>query len=166
VELLHRELRRQSGIDLYILLLDRQPPTAPEDAQDSHDLHPAPAQTKAQPAYLNGPELLEQPAFGETFFPVDPVKRFDPYSLPADDPFAQRWLIVESSAPANRFRRLPAGPYLCAVQGRSVCEITIEFRKHEIRGIRARFIELNGAQHPDSWIAPDPLLLGVLKKQA
>ncbi|MCR9143012.1 MAG: hypothetical protein NXI24_12230 [bacterium] len=162
IELLAREFRRQSGVDLYVLMLDRKANEAAAPVIDSHNLHDAPA-PKTQAAYLNAIELLERREFWESFFPIAPGATPDPYALP-DHPFALQWLIVESSAKRNHFRRLHEGPYLCSIADNAVCEITVEFRRRRVRGVRARFIDLNGPQSPGGWITPDPILLETLKK--
>ena len=162
-ELLAAEFRRQTGADLYVLLLDRRPEVIVEPVVDSHDLHGEPVAEK-RAEYLNAADLLQSERFWQTFFPDPPGAMRDPYALP-DEPLAQQWLIIESSAPFSRFMRLPEGPYLCSIAGTEVCEITVEFRRHRVRGVRARFIQLNAVDTPGGWVTPDPLLLQVLKKQ-
>lgn len=163
INLLAGEFQRQNGADLYMLLLDRRPDNRPEPVVDSHNLHDTPVQQK-RAEYLNSIDLLARRKFWQSFFPASPGATPDPYALP-DHKLAQQWLIIESSAAKNHFMRLPEGPYLCSIAGHMVCEITVEFRKHRVRGVRARFIELNGARTPGGWIVPDPILLEVLKKQ-
>ncbi len=161
--LLAREFRRQSGADLYVLLLDRRKDPRPAPLVDSHNLHDAQTPKKLSP-YLNSIDLLERADFWAAFFPTAPGEIADPYALP-DQKLAHHWLIVESHAERNDFRRLPAGPYLCRLANDAVCEITVEFRRRRVRGVRARFIQLNGPQTPGGWVTPDPILLKTLKKQ-
>ncbi|MEQ9365945.1 MAG: hypothetical protein RIF32_17005 [Leptospirales bacterium] len=163
IDLLAGEFRRQDGVDLYVLLLDRKADATPDPVVDTHNLHDA-APVTTKPAYLNAIELLQRSKFWESFFPAAPGSTPDPYALP-DSAFAQQWLIVESSAKRNHFRRLPEGPYLCSIADHAVCEISVEFRQRRVRGVRARFIHLNGARSSGGWLTPDPILLQSLKKR-
>ena len=172
IDLLAAEFRRQTGVDLFVLMLDRKaaPKPAGDAEVDTHSWHPMPAEDDEQkkPAeHLNAIRLLEQRQFWERFFPLPPgpgseASRSTPYALPPSQ-FAQRWQIIESSAESNGFRRLPEGPYLCSLADRSVCEVTFEFRDHRVRGVRARFIDVNGAQTSGGWQKPDARLMRALQ---
>lgn len=169
-DLLAAEFRRQSGVDLFVLMLDRQAaPKANDSAEvDTHDWHAMPAPKPKPAEHLNAIRLLEQRQFWERFFPLPPgpgseASRTNPYALPPS-PFARRWLIIESSAESNRFRRLTEGPYLCSIANRSVCEVTFEFRDHRVRGVRARFIDVNSPQTVGGWQKPDERLTRALVK--
>lgn len=143
-ERLIREMRRNDGAELYILLLD--------------DSAAPPEETRA---WRRPAELLRDESFWNATFPMR-ANELNPYRPDARDRLTQQWLIVQNGA-ANVFRRLPEGPHLCRVHGRTVCEVEFEFRARKLHGVRQRFINLNGEQAAQNWIAPDPLLYQVLQ---
>ncbi len=144
-ERLVREMRRNDGAELYILLMDDS--AAPVDESR---------------AWRRPAQLLREESFWNAIFPLRP-NELNPYRPDARDRLTQQWLIVQNGA-ANVFRRLPEGPHLCRVQGRTVCEVEFEFRARRLRGVRQRFIDLNGGAAARNWIAPDPLLYQTLQR--
>lgn len=144
-ERLVREMRRNDGAELYVLLLDDSAPPTEE------------TRPWRRPA-----ELLRDEGFWNATFPQS-ASELNPYRPDARDRLTQQWLMIQNGA-ANVFRRLPEGPHLCRIAGRTVCEIEFEFRARKLRGVRQRFIDLNGPQAPQDWIAPDPLIYQTLQK--
>lgn len=144
-ERLIREMRRNDGAELYILLLD--------------DSAPPPEETRP---WRRPAELLRDESFWNAAFP-ERAGQLNPYRPDARDRLTQQWLMIQNGS-ANVFRRLPEGPHLCRIAVRTVCEVEFEFRARKLRGVRQRFIDLNGGQAAQNWIAPDPLLYQVMQK--
>ncbi len=170
---LEREMIRQSGTDLYVLMLQRA-------RRITHDEPPA-KKNPGNHAGAGGYFAATMPvsvagktasAGGKrgTMFPPRDIMRVDRVRNPYDDlktftPPAHT-LIVRSDTRVNRFFRLVNGAFVCEISGRTLCEITFRFRDRRIIDVQGRFINLNGADQASAWIAPDRLLMDVLKKSA
>lgn len=76
----------------------------------------------------------------------------------------KRTLLIESGS-KNLFYRDPSGVYLCQVVGRTVCFVEIKFRGSTITGVTQRFVDLNGANEPATFLKPDPILMDLFKKK-
>ncbi|MBX7058795.1 MAG: hypothetical protein K1X75_12080 [Leptospirales bacterium] len=135
-------IRRQSGADFFVLLLDNS-------AGDG--------------AWQRSSEALAQESFWQQLFPQD-LADFDPYRA-RPHPLAERMLIVEAPAERSNFRRLPEGPFLCRIHGRELCQLDVELRGDVVQGFRQQFLSLNGASSPMAWIAPDPIVLRALSRR-
>lgn len=147
LELLQREFERQAGANLRILLLEGD---GPGDAQ-----HPEDEPADHGPARFRGNRFLE--ILGESGHGLAPIG--DPVVL-GETAFESASLIYVSNAASNVFGRLPTGPYVCTIAGRSVCLVYFHFREHQLLGVEQRFVELNGNGEASTWITPDPILLG------
>lgn len=82
---------------------------------------------------------------------------------PAEGMDRQTFVIV-SGAPANKFYRLENGVRVCEIADRAVCELDLVIRGDTVIGLMQRFVNVNGANEPASWVRPDPVLEKLLRQ--
>ena len=136
LQALRDELKRQSALDLRILLVSGTSftPDAPDTAEEVFGLTPD----------QNPYDLLEP---GPVPHPLRP------------------FLVVRSSAARNQFEQLESGAHLCRIRGRDVCRVEYTYRDHRLIAVNARFIDLNARDRSGAWIPPDRRLVNVLRKE-
>ncbi|MCB1319981.1 MAG: hypothetical protein KDK34_07000, partial [Leptospiraceae bacterium] len=88
----------------------------------------------------------------------------DPVSIQPASVWTDQFVIIQSGADQNHFYRLRTGPYVCAIAGRTVCEIEMRFRNHALIGLEQRFIDINSRGRPYRHIPPDPAISRVLDR--
>ena len=150
-ELVKREFERHAGANLRILLLEGD---GPGDAQ-----HPENETADHGPVRFRGSHFLE--TLGQAGHALAPAG--DPVVL-GESAFESASLIYVSNAATNLYGRLPTGPFVCTIAGRSVCLMYFHFREQALLGVEQRFVDLNGRSEASAWITPDPVLLGAFDR--
>lgn len=180
IELLRRELKRQSGADVIVLLLgneaDPEKSTSQNNNNDSHDepdgeqgdphdenYMEADTEQKKHGPWFNSASILSSDAF-RTMFADELNEPADPVSIQPASVWTDQFVIIQSGADQNHFYRLRTGPYVCAIAGRTVCEIEMRFRNHALIGLEQRFIDVNSRGRPYRHIPPDPAISRVLDR--